>query len=66
MQQQQRRSLAPVHRDDARATGLDLGAGEAFEHRLTLHRDRPQCLGRQDDEFRVAAGFPTEALVGND
>ena len=32
--EQQRRSLAAVHRDDARAAGLDLGAGEAFEHRL--------------------------------
>jgi hypothetical protein len=66
VQQQQRRSLAPVHRENARAAGLDLGASEAFEHRLTLHRDRPQCLGRDHNEFRVASGFPTEALVGDD
>src|SRR6202008_889048 len=35
--QEQRRTLAAVHRDDARAAGLDLGAGEAFEHLRSRH-----------------------------
>ena len=36
--QQHRRPLAAVHRDDAGAGGLDLGAGEAFEHAT------PKCV----------------------
>ena len=35
--QQQRRPLAAMHGDNARATGLDLGAGETFEHDATVH-----------------------------
>ena len=35
VQQQERRSLAAVHRHDARAAGCDLGAGEVFEHFLS-------------------------------
>jgi hypothetical protein len=38
VQQQQRRPLAAAQRNDARTAGLDLGANEAVEHRLTVHR----------------------------
>jgi hypothetical protein len=34
--EQHRRPLAAMHGDDARACGLYLGAGEAFEHRGRL------------------------------
>src|ERR1700692_3246960 len=34
--QEQRRAVAAVQCDDARARGLDLGAGEAFHHDATL------------------------------
>jgi hypothetical protein len=53
--EQQRRSLAAMHRHDARAAGLDLGASEAFEHHLdALLRSLPE-----NDQARDGAACPT-------
>src|SRR5262249_15840944 len=45
--QQERRPLAAMHRHDARARGLDLGAGEAFHHGNPLSQS---LRGAEGDE----------------
>ena len=54
--QQQRRPAAAMHRDDARAGGLDVGAREAFEHAAPVHLGKLASSGHTRKRRSQAIG----------
>src|SRR5262249_40068883 len=63
VQQQERRSVAAADRDDARAAGLDFGAGEAFEHPMHVLL-RPHRAGGADHFAAMPAALASATAIG--